>query len=425
MNKVKIVSLEAEAFKRLKIVELRPDENGLTVIGGNNRQGKSSILDAIMSVLGGEKYTPSAPVNKNAEKAKVELELSNGLKVIRTYTENGTYLKIEDHGRAKAGGQGLLNKLIAHFALNIAGFLNASDKEKANTLLDIIGVDLKPLDARYDILYQRRLTVGQMRDKAKGHAESLPFHEAVPAELITPTEIMRQMETKLATNAKNRELRANVEQVHAGVEMAKRRVELAQANLHKAQAEAEVAVHALQKAAMDYEAAVSKAEFLEDEDISALQAEIKRCDEVNALVRENLEREKAFAEVEGYAEEYRSLDQQIETIRKEKTEMLAKANLPLPGLSVEQGTLTYNGIAWDCMSHSEQLITSTAIVRAINPAMGFVLLDKIESMDIPTLKKFGEWLEGEGLQAICTRVSTGDECSIIIEDGKVQKEVEF
>lgn len=30
-----------------------------------------------------------------------------------------------------------------------------------------------------------------------------------------------------------------------------------------------------------------------------------------------------------------------------------------------------------------------------------------------------KWLEAEGLQAIATRVSTGDECSIIIEDGYV------
>ena len=38
-------------------------------------------------------------------------------------------------------------------------------------------------------------------------------------------------------------------------------------------------------------------------------------------------------------------------------------------------------------------------------------------MDKQTLEQFGQWLEKEGLQAIATRVSTGDECSIIIEDG--------
>ena len=33
------------------------------------------------------------------------------------------------------------------------------------------------------------------------------------------------------------------------------------------------------------------------------------------------------------------------------------------------------------------------------------------------IKEFNEWLKNEGLQVIATRVSTGDECSIIIEDG--------
>ncbi|MCK9327922.1 MAG: hypothetical protein M0P69_20675, partial [Bacteroidales bacterium] len=49
----------------------------------------------------------------------------------------------------------------------------------------------------------------------------------------------------------------------------------------------------------------------------------------------------------------------------------------------------------------------------------FVLMDKLEQMDLDTLTEFGQWLEAEGLQAIATRVSTGDECSIIIEDGYV------
>ncbi|MDE7210182.1 MAG: chromosome segregation protein SMC, partial [Lachnospiraceae bacterium] len=34
-----------------------------------------------------------------------------------------------------------------------------------------------------------------------------------------------------------------------------------------------------------------------------------------------------------------------------------------------------------------------------------------------TLEEFGRWLEQENLQAIATRVSTGGECTIVIEDG--------
>jgi hypothetical protein len=62
-------------------------------------------------------------------------------------------------------------------------------------------------------------------------------------------------------------------------------------------------------------------------------------------------------------------------------------------------------------------MVATAIVRKLKPECGFVLIDKLEQMDKQTLEEFGAWLEREGLQAIATRVSTGEECAIIIEDG--------
>ena len=94
----------------------------------------------------------------------------------------------------------------------------------------------------------------------------------------------------------------------------------------------------------------------------------------------------------------------------------------MPGLSVQDGELTYNGFKWDNMSGADQLMVSTAIVRKLNPSCGFVLLDKLEQMDLDTLAEFGKWLEDAGLQAIATRVSTGDECSVLIEDGYVVNE---
>ena len=98
----------------------------------------------------------------------------------------------------------------------------------------------------------------------------------------------------------------------------------------------------------------------------------------------------------------------------------------MEGLNVEEGELVYKGQKWDNMSGSDRLKVATAIVRKLNPRCGFVLLDKLEQMDMATLNEFGVWLEEQGLQAIATRVSTGEECSIIIEDGYVSgmKQVE-
>jgi hypothetical protein len=73
------------------------------------------------------------------------------------------------------------------------------------------------------------------------------------------------------------------------------------------------------------------------------------------------------------------------------------------------------------MSGADQLRVATAIVRKLNPACGFVLIDRIEQMDLATLRTFGAWLQAEGLQAITTRVSRGDECQIVIEAGYVSE----
>ena len=60
------------------------------------------------------------------------------------------------------------------------------------------------------------------------------------------------------------------------------------------------------------------------------------------------------------------------------------------------------------------------IKRLPQPTSWAMLLDKLEQMDMTTLTEFGRWLEAEHLQAIATRVSTGSECQIIIEDGMVK-----
>ena len=122
MDKVKIVSFDIENVKRVQAVRVTPAETGLTTIGGDNRQGKTSCLDAIMSALGGEKFTPSDPVHDGAKKGQTVVELSNDITVTRSFTDKGTYLKIDAPHSSKSG-QGLLNEFINSFALNLSSFL--------------------------------------------------------------------------------------------------------------------------------------------------------------------------------------------------------------------------------------------------------------------------------------------------------------
>ena len=179
---------------------------------------------------------------------------------------------------------------------------------------------------------------------------------------------------------------------------------------------------------IDQELAVAKtsmhvalmyAQELQVQSTAELERSITNIEEINRKVRANLDKDKAEEDALTYKEQYNSLTVKINDVRTSKTDLLKNADLPLPELAVEDGELIYKGQKWDNMSGSDRLRVATAIVRKLNPKCGFVLLDKLEQMDIRTLNEFGAWLEQEGLQAIATRVSTGDECSILIEDGYV------
>jgi hypothetical protein len=135
-------------------------------------------------------------------------------------------------------------------------------------------------------------------------------------------------------------------------------------------------------------------------------------------------KEQAKEEAHQLNEQYNGLTDQIEKLRQARQDLLKGANLPLPNLGIEDGCLTHNGHKWDAMSGSDQLIVAASIVKAINPKCQFVLMDKLEQMDTDTLQMFNTWLKGQGLQVIATRVSSGDECSIIIEDGLIQEKPE-
>ena len=67
-----IQSLEIENTKRVKAVSLTPSKDGLTVIGGKNGNGKTSILDSIVWALGGDKHRPSNPKNDAWDSSTVQ-----------------------------------------------------------------------------------------------------------------------------------------------------------------------------------------------------------------------------------------------------------------------------------------------------------------------------------------------------------------
>lgn len=415
MESIKINKLEIENVKRIKAVKIEPTANGLTIVGGNNNQGKTSVLDSIAWALGGEKYRPSkAQRDDSTIPPTLHIVMSNGL-VVERKGKNSS-LKVTDPTGNKAGQQ-LLNEFVEQLALDLPKFMESSGKEKAQTLLKIIGVgdQLEVLDRKEKELYNSRLSIGQIADRKRKFADEQPYYPEAPKELISPSDLIKQQQEILARNGENQRKREQVEKYKSSVFFIRQSVDSMREQLEQEEQKLKEAEENLRIAQMN-------ASDLQDESTAELEASLANIEEINRKVRANMDKDKAEDDALDYKNQYNALTIEIDKTRKEKTDLLQSAELPLPDLSVKDGELIYKGQQWDNMSGSDRLKVSTAIVRKLNPKCGFVLLDKLEQMDLNTLQEFGQWLEQEGLQAIATRVSTGDECSIIIEDGYVKNE---
>ena len=391
-----------ENVKRIRAIRLEPSVDGLTIIGGKNAQGKTSVLDGIAYALGGEKYAPSNLRREGAiADTVIHIETDDGL-VIERKGKNASLTVTDKDG--KRHGQAILDAIIGKMAIDLPKFLNANDKAKADTLLQILGIgdDLAKLEREEKAKYDTRTTVGRMAEQKKKAAADMPWHDDVPEKKLSVEKLIEQQQEVLGRNGVKQKLRDDIE-------ANKRHLATYKAQLKE-----------ITEAIARLEENIAKAESsdLELEDVSELKSKIANFEAINEKIAENQAKLRREEEAADLSDQYDSLTVEINEIRKKRMELLDGCDLPYPGLTVEEGILKLDGKAWDCMSGAQQMIVGCAIASRLNPKCKFVLLDKLEQLDLETLAEFDNWLKENDLQCIATRVSTGEECSLIIEDGE-------
>lgn len=204
---MKINTLEFENVKRIKAIKIEPTKDGLTVIGGRNGQGKTSVLDSIAWALGGDRYRPSEPQRQGSVlPPNLKITMDNGLVVERS-GKNSTLRVTDPTGRK--GSQQLINEFVAQLALDLPKFMTASNKDKADTLLRIIGVgdQLAKFERDETELYNRRHAIGQIADQKMKYAKEMTEYPDVPDQLISASELIKRQQGIMAHNAENKRKR--------------------------------------------------------------------------------------------------------------------------------------------------------------------------------------------------------------------------
>ncbi len=418
---MKILRLESENVKRLKVVQITPSGE-LVVVGGRNGQGKSSVLDSIEMALGGKRSVPSKPVRDGQTEAHIVCDLGD-LIVRRSFTSDGkTTLSVESKdGAIYSSPQTMLDKLVGQLSFDPLEFSRLGADDQFDLLCKLVGLDLSDFEARRKEAFEERTAVNRGVKQLDGQLAGLKHHADAPAAEVSITALSNdlkaaQIAEKSASAAAQKAARMERDLSRSDSEIATTRAEIErlQRELEKQEANAATLKQDLGKqrdAAEQLRIAVP--------DIEAIHGKLASAEELNRKVRANLERSALAERIDRGRAKSADLTKQIDAIDAEKHQAITLAAFPVPGLSIADNRVTFGGVPFDQASSAEQLRASVAIGLAMNPKLKVLLIRDGSLLDEDGLKLVGELAAAAEAQVWIERVSKGAEVSVLIEDGSV------
>lgn len=421
----KIVRLEAEQFKRLKAVHIKPD-GSVVEIRGANGQGKSSCLDAIAAALGGEKLCPEVPIRRGQESARVEVELDDGMIVERRWSKSGTRLEVRTREGAKFGSpQKILDGITGRLTFDPLGFMREKPERQAEILRQLVGVDFTLLDGNRRAAYDGRTEANRQLAAAKARIAAIPAVEA-PDAPVSAADLLEEQDRRRAQHDANEakrgalaNLRTEARRANDEVTAAHHRIAEIEDSLARTRETYAGAMAAKEAIVERGKAASAAVEQLVDPDLDEIPAKLRDVEKVNEAVRQKRARAAEAEHVKAAEAMAAKLTADVEAIDAQKAEVLAQAAFPVPGLAFGDAGVTLNGLPLEQASSAEQLRVSVAMGLALNPKLKVLLIRDGSLLDERSLAMVAAAAEKAGAQVWIEVVGKGG-AGIVIEDGQVE-----
>lgn len=425
---MKIIRLQAENVKRLKVVEISPSpDGGLVIIRGNNGQGKSSVLDSIAYALGGKGTHPPKVIREGEREAHVLLELDDII-VERRWTANDrSYLEVRGKdGAPHKSPQALLDSLVGRLSFDPLAFTRLDAKAQAEALRRAVGLDFSRIDGERAKLYGDRTLLNRDLERARARLQSLPQASA-PHAPVDVAELLKRQEELQEVEHHAQELGHQAELAAQKAHAAGAFVTELEGRLAKLRDEVKRLEKGLELARTQYSAAekwereavgVAKNAPSAGEDLHSIREQLEQAEGTNAAARKSQERQRLAAEVAELIRESDVFTARITAIDQEKAEVLAAAPFPIKGLAFADSGVTLQGVPLEQASQAEQLRVSVAMGLALNPEIRVLLVRDGSLLDDQSTALLGELADRAGAQVWLEVVGTGG-VGVVIEDGEV------
>lgn len=432
---MKILKLNAENFKRLGVVEITP-QGSVVKIGGNNGEGKSSVLDAIYVALKGRAVAPPKPIRKGEEKAIIRLDMGD-LVVTRAFHEQDgkdftDTIKVENaDGLRYSKPQEVLNALLGEVGFDPFAFVGLKRDEQAQRLLEMVplSIDLDEFAQQDQSDYANRRDINREVERLRAQVAGIP-EEEVPAEAPDRNVLADQLANAADTNAgiereraRREDLKRQADNCSELAANARRRAAELRAEAEKADAAAVQQDEARQELIDQIESAKPLPGLV---DTAALRTQLSEAEAVLAAIDRQSRRAKLAEELKAAEEQSEGYTKAMAERAALRNKALAEAELPVPGLAFaldERGkpVLTYEGLPFekDQISTAVQLRVSTAIGMAANPRLRVLRISDGSLLDENSMKMLTEMAEAEDFQLWIEVVGEGG-VGVVMENGEVK-----
>lgn len=418
----KIISLEAESFKRLKAVKIEPTGN-VTVIGGRNEQGKTSTLDAVWAALGGKNAVPEKPIHGEEKKGKIVLTLDD-YTVTRTFTAaGGGTLKVENsEGASFKSPQSILDSLCGKVGFDALAFVNSDKKKQLQQLKELVGLDFTGLDNRYKQIFEDRTIANRDVKDLAARLDAMPCYDDAPESEVSVSELMQELQFRESENNTRNDVSLTISNRKEDIDRFTRNI----SSLKDKQAEIQRIIDGERQNIETYCKELEQLETsfmaLTEYNTNEVRQQIADADGINQKVRANKQRAELEKDLIEKREASQGLSDKLKAILDDKQKQLASAEFPIKGLSFDDNGVLYQGYPLSQASGAGKLRIGVSIAAAMNPKLKLMLIRDASLLDDDGMKIIQELAEEKGVQVIMERVGKGSECGYIIEDGMIEEQ---
>jgi hypothetical protein len=399
---MKIICLEAENVKHLRVVNIRPD-GSMVIVGGDNSAGKSCVLDSIEYALGGAGAVPIKPIRDGQKKARIVLDLGD-IQVTRTFTSKGTTLTVKNkEGVVFASPQTMLDKLVGELTFDPLEFSKMDSKKQLEVLKKLVGLDFNAIDAKYNKLFEERTVVNRHGKSVKANLEAMTHHEGIPDQEVSVSDLSKEYAAAIEHNRK-------IETAHNDLKSKMNELKILETKVKDLKGD----IRLKQK---DLEGIGEMVNTI------SIQEQMTGAEKINSHIRENRDFAKIDKEVIELRKQSILLSEQMSDIAETKEKALAKAEFPVKGLDIDSDGVTFDDIPFSQCSSAQQIKISVAIGLAMNPKLRVLLIREGSLLDEKSLGMIAKMADDADAQVWLERVGKGSECSVILEDGSVLEKI--